>query len=380
MRKCWLKKAVGRLVVLLLCCTVMAGFLWENAQAVSTVTAQLKPDMTILIDSTERTFYNAGGQEVHPILYNGTTYLPVRAIGELMGKNVDWNQSTLTVTLDGVRTTPATSGTPDTTAAVQDITAELRDDFTIIIDGTVRSFCDAGGNRVYPLLYQGSTYLPVRAIGELMGKTVGWNQATQTVTLSGGDSLVTDADSFSGSSATPPAPGQPSTNTLSLEDAKAKALAHAGLTANQVTFTKQEIDFGDGQKVYELEFYTADYTEYEYEISAVNGAVLSFERDADQSGSVGASITQARAQEIVLAQVSGATVNCITKCEWDHDDRHHCYDIELLYDCIEYEFEVDGSTGAILSSESEFLYCNHAHHSDRHGHRNGYHHGGRCCW
>ena len=191
-----LTKKLGALV---LCGTLLAGALTIPAAALSRVNAQISPYLTILVDGTERTFYNVNGQEVQPILYGGTTYLPVRAIGELMGKNVDWNESTRTVTLAGTRTTAAVTGTPDTAARTASVTAEIRDDFTIIVDGQTRTFYDAAGNRVYPLLYGGSTYLPLRAIGELMGKTVSWDGATSTASLTGG-TLVTDADSFSGGS------------------------------------------------------------------------------------------------------------------------------------------------------------------------------------
>ena len=70
---------------------------------VSSLAMRLRPDYTIIIDGAERDFYNAAGQQVHPVAYDGTTYLPVRAIGELMGRNVDWNESTKTVTLSGTR-------------------------------------------------------------------------------------------------------------------------------------------------------------------------------------------------------------------------------------------------------------------------------------
>ena len=173
------KKTAGSVLLPLLCAVLLLSVLMGNARAVSTATARLRPDYTIVIDGSERTFYNVNGQQVHPISYHDTTYLPVRAIGELMGKVVSWDEAKLTVTLSGVRTGEATKGTP-TAATAGNISVEVRDDFTVIVDGTVRSFADANGKTVYPLLYQGSTYLPIRAIGELMGKTVGWVKVTSS--------------------------------------------------------------------------------------------------------------------------------------------------------------------------------------------------------
>ena len=117
---------------------------------------------------------------------------------------------------------------------MKNISVDIRTDFTIVADGTTQVFKDAAGKRVYPMLYNGSTYLPLRAVGGLMGKTVDWDGATQTVTLTtpnGGGDLVTDADSFSGG-----------TGLITLEEAKAVALKHAKLTADQVTFVKQKLE------------------------------------------------------------------------------------------------------------------------------------------
>lgn len=66
---------------------------------------------------------------------------------------------------------------------VSTIQAELHKDLTIIVDGEKQAFEDANGATVYPIMYNGTTYLPVRAIGNLMGKNVGWDEATQTITL-----------------------------------------------------------------------------------------------------------------------------------------------------------------------------------------------------
>ena len=36
-------------------------------------------------------------EKQEPFIYNGTTYLPVRAVGEVFGKNVSWDGNTKTV-------------------------------------------------------------------------------------------------------------------------------------------------------------------------------------------------------------------------------------------------------------------------------------------
>ncbi len=179
MKRNSIAKRAGALV---LCAALTAGSLAVAAGAAqsSSVTAQLSPNISIVVDGTERTFYNVSGQEVHPITYNGTTYLPIRSIGELMGKNVNWDQSTLTVSLTSPRTADAASGTPDGSASARQIAAELHPEYTITVDGTARTFSDANGKAVYPLLYNGSIYLPIRAIGQLMGRTVSWNGTSST--------------------------------------------------------------------------------------------------------------------------------------------------------------------------------------------------------
>lgn len=37
--------------------------------------------------------------EVNSILYNGSTYLPIRKVAELVGKDIDWNQETMTANI-----------------------------------------------------------------------------------------------------------------------------------------------------------------------------------------------------------------------------------------------------------------------------------------
>ena len=161
---------------------------------------EVEDGIGISINGAKFTPRDADGKKVPVFLYNGTTYLPVRAIGELMGKNVNWDESARTITLAGARTTGKVAGTPDADATRQEVSVQLRKDFTIIVDNAKQNFTDSNGKAILPMLYNGTTYLPLRAIGELMGKTVDWNGATNTVALSGSnDLLVTDADSFNNS-------------------------------------------------------------------------------------------------------------------------------------------------------------------------------------
>ena len=327
------------------------------AMAVSRVSARLVPDRTIVVDGEVQTFYTVAGQEAHPLSYGGTTYLPVRSIGELMNKDVGWNNTTKTITLSGPRTTAATDGTPDANAREAAVTATLRDDFTILVDGVTTTFHDETGSRVYPLLYNGVTYLPVRAVGELMGKVVGWDSATQTVTLSGTvdstGNLVTDADHFE--------TGSTGGTYISPENAKAKALSHAGLTTSQVTFVRAYPDWDDGRYVYDVEFYTADYREYDYEIDAVTGSILSFDYDADHytrpaQPDDGNDIGLEKAKSIALSQVSGASAANIREAKRDYDDGRLEYEVKIVYGNYEYEFEINGTTGTILSRDVESIW------------------------
>lgn len=66
---------------------------------------------------------------------------------------------------------------------LKEISAYLNYGITIKYNGEVQNLTDAGGNRVYPISYNGTTYLPVRAVSNMLGIGVDWDGATQTVLL-----------------------------------------------------------------------------------------------------------------------------------------------------------------------------------------------------
>ena len=140
------------------------------------------------------------------------------------------------------------------------------------------------------------------------------------------------------------------------DQAREIALADAGLTAEEVTFLKTKLDRDDGRLVYDVEFYTADYTEYDYEIDAADGTVLSSDFDAEgytAPADSATAITADQAKEIALAEVPGATVDDIYEFELDRDDGRLEYEGAIWYDGTEYEFTIDGYSGAIRSWEAD---------------------------
>ncbi len=151
------------------------------------------------------------------------------------------------------------------------------------------------------------------------------------------------------------------------------ALADANLTDTDVTRLRVSKNHDDGQSIYEVEF-TNENTEYEYEILASNGDILSADYEEshtpnqqnqngqqtqnghhNQSGrqsqaDVQLSIEDASA--LALERVPGATQQDL-KIELDYDDAYYKYEGDIIYDQKEYEFEIDANTGEFLEWKEE---------------------------
>lgn len=59
----------------------------------------------------------------------------------------------------------------------------IADGIKIVIDGKELHPTDAQGNKVEPMIYNGTTYLPVRAVANALGKAVYWDGPNYTVYL-----------------------------------------------------------------------------------------------------------------------------------------------------------------------------------------------------
>ena len=114
------------------------------------------------------------------------------------------------------------------------------------------------------------------------------------------------------------------------------------------TVVEFEYDRDDGE--YEVEIKYNGY-EYELEIDAYTGQITEFERERDDdardsSGNERTVIGRERAVKIAKERVGGGTV---VEFEYDRDDGE--YEIEIKYNGLEYELEIDAFTGEILDFE-----------------------------
>lgn len=156
------------------------------------------------------------------------------------------------------------------------------------------------------------------------------------------------------------------TQDIGEDKALQAALDSAGISEADASRVRVSADRDDGRVVYDVRF-DVDGTEYDYEILASDGQVVSSdieqrrdiryneERNTDgrQNGnSTDVAVSSEKAIETALAKVPGATENDI-RIELDYDDGRYKYEGDIIYDRVEYDFEIDANSGEILEWSEE---------------------------
>lgn len=138
------------------------------------------------------------------------------------------------------------------------------------------------------------------------------------------------------------------------EAALETAIKEAGVKASDVANSYVELESDDGIAKYEVEFYTNN-TEYNFEIDAQSGNILSYEKEnAEGSYSVDgnskANISSDEAKETALKK---ADVKSADVYDMDIELEHGMY--EVSFDCsgIEYEIVIDADTGNVVHFTTE---------------------------
>lgn len=162
--------------------------------------------------------------------------------------------------------------------------------------------------------------------------------------------------------------------SITLEEAKAKALSDAGVKESNVTFTKTESKTDDGQEVYEIDFRDST-KKYDYTIAKNGGKILEKESEklsTNQSSSTTSSSSSSsttnnnsstsnllgkeKVKSIVLSDAGVASTDAeFTKIKLEYEDGVQVYDVKFMTSSMEYEYEIHAKDGTIRERSSEKL-------------------------
>ena len=217
----------------------------------------------------------------------------------------------------------------------------------VTLNGQTVDLRDAYGNEVEPFTINGTTYLPVASIGKALGLNVSWDNSTKTVILT--TSSESQSTGTSGGAAN-------AGSYLGAAKAREIALNHAGISASQATFVRSQFEYDDGRAVYDVDFWSGN-KEYDYEIDARSGTIVSYDFDIEgytpaSSGSTqsSADIGAEKAKTIALNHAGVSASNAVfLHAKLDYDDGRRTYEVEFYSGSKGYDYEIDAATGEILS-------------------------------
>ena len=158
----------------------------------------------------------------------------------------------------------------------------------------------------------------------------------------------------------------PDSGYLTEEEAKAVALDHAGLAETDLQWINARLEYEKGRAEYDVEFVRTTDTgaeEYDYELDATTGEILSYDYDAEHynggqaaasSTATGSAVTADQAKQIALQHAGVAEADCrAMEMETDRDHGRTTYEFSWKVGRTEYEYDIDADTGEILSFSQE---------------------------
>lgn len=191
-------------IYVLLCCLVTGSCaVWspditygeETKGKIEAVDVYLKPAITVRYEGDVVEFKDATGASVYPIIYEGKTYLPLRGLCSLVEKAVEWDDQSKTIFMGKTFSDPAgiTKGTTECAVRMKEpigekrteqrVKGKIRPDVLVMYNFEQQEIKDSGGNVLYPLVYQETTYLPTDAIAKCLRREISLDPLENTITL-----------------------------------------------------------------------------------------------------------------------------------------------------------------------------------------------------
>ena len=156
-----------------------------------TVCASVNHTSIIINGGDDAGLLCAPGKSIPPITYNGTVYVPLYTVGLWLGANVAYDQNARAVHIVSNGAEPVYYSRFDFNHMNVEwqlgneqmrydwkngVYVQFLPDVTVTVNGQAETFVNALGEPVYPLLFRGSVYLPVRSVAGWMGKQVQWSR------------------------------------------------------------------------------------------------------------------------------------------------------------------------------------------------------------
>ena len=130
------------------------------------------------------------------------------------------------------------------------------------------------------------------------------------------------------------------------------AFEHAGVSRGEAADYRSKLENEDGLWVYEIEFRVGK-TEYEYEIDAETGRIISAEKETKNEAAGGGEVKLTGSQAVAKALEHAGLKAKELECELDYEDGKPVYEIEFKYGDTEYEYEISAYDGSVVSSKTE---------------------------
>lgn len=154
------------------------------------IDVEYRPNVKVVIDNKQMNFKNINGDSIYPIMYNGIVYLPIRNIGEIMNKEMKFDEATETILLYGYKEYKLKNDKPEFEEP-RNISVTQNQNLNFSFDDNLQNYPIINGQTIYPLVFDGITYFPTKVIGEIMNKPVSWNRETATIYIGERKDLIT---------------------------------------------------------------------------------------------------------------------------------------------------------------------------------------------
>jgi len=174
-----MKKLISLVLILTMLLSLGAGAFAADRSESAELTYR---DIRLLLDGREIVPCDESGNTAEPFIMGGNTYLPLRAVAQALGLSVKWVAETDTVELTTGGEVITGKGLRSGSEGKESTLITYRG-IRVTLDGKELELKNALGESVEPFIMGGTTYLPLRVIGEALDLPVDWDGSSSTVLL-----------------------------------------------------------------------------------------------------------------------------------------------------------------------------------------------------